>query len=108
MLQFGYELQGRNAQEIARLAGDLCDKVSMSLVDLNTVAEKIAAAMNAHNDAMKRFSTGKGNALSIGERIRGLGVQSKRPMPSVVLDGIAIPDEDRCNGRARVHGAIRK
>ena len=26
-----YELQGQNAQEIARLAGDLCDKVSTSL-----------------------------------------------------------------------------
>ena len=36
-----YELQGQNAQEIARLAGELCDKVSMSLVDLNTVAERI-------------------------------------------------------------------
>ena len=38
-----YELQGQNAQDIARLAGDLCDKVSMSLTDLNGVAEKISA-----------------------------------------------------------------
>jgi DNA recombination protein RmuC len=36
-----YQLQGENAQEIARLAGDLCDKVSMSLCDLNVAAEKI-------------------------------------------------------------------
>jgi DNA anti-recombination protein RmuC len=43
-----YQLQGENAQEIARLAGDLCDKVSMSLCDLNVVAEKIKGAATAH------------------------------------------------------------
>jgi DNA recombination protein RmuC len=85
-----YELQGQNAQEIARLAGELCDKVSMSLVDLNGVAEKINAALAAHNDAVKRLSTGRGNALSVGERIRSLGVKSKRPMPAMLVDGIAI------------------
>src|SRR5207244_3165017 len=65
-----YELQGQNAQEIARFAGELCDKVSMSLGDLNGVAEKITAALGAHNEAVKRLSSGRGNALSIGARIR--------------------------------------
>jgi len=85
-----YELQGQNAQEIARLAGDLCDKVSTSLVDLNGVSEKITAALNAHNEAVKRLSTGRGNALSVGERIRGLGVKTKRPMPAMLIDGGAV------------------
>lgn len=85
-----YELQGQNAQEIARLAGDLCDKISTSLGDLNAVAEKIAGALTAHNDAMKRLSTGKGNALSIGERIRSLGVKTKKPFPPVLLDGLPV------------------
>ena len=65
-----YELQGQNAQEIARLAGELCDKVSMSLVDLNTVAERIQGALTAHNEAVKRLATGRGNAVSIGDRFR--------------------------------------
>jgi len=91
-----YELQGQNAQEIARLAGDLCDKVSASLNDLNGVAEKISGALSAHNEAVKRLSTGKGNALSIGERMRSLGVKTKKPMPSMLVDGIPIgsPGED--------------
>ena len=72
------------------MAGDLCDKVSMSLVDLNGVSEKITAALNAHNEAVKRLSTGRGNALSIGERIRLLGVKTKRPMPTMLLDDGAI------------------
>ncbi len=83
-----YELQGENAQAIARLAGDLCDKVSSSLTDLNGVAENIKRALDAHNEAVKRLSTGKGNALSIGERIRSLGVKTKGPMPSMVIDGV--------------------
>ena len=85
-----YELQGRNAQDIARLAGDLCDKVSLSVADLNSVAEKITGALTAHNEAMKRFSTGKGNALSIGERIRSLGAKTKGPMPTVLVDGVLV------------------
>jgi DNA recombination protein RmuC len=85
-----YELQGQNAQEIARLAGDLCDKVSMSIGDLNLVAEKITAALSSHNEALKRLSTGGGNVLSVGERIRTLGVKTKRSMPAIVVDGLAI------------------
>lgn len=85
-----YELQGQNAQDIARLAGELCDKVGMSLADLNVVAEKLAGASAAHNEAVKRLSTGRGNALAIGERIRGLGVKSKRPMPAMLIDGAAV------------------
>jgi DNA recombination protein RmuC len=85
-----YELQGQNAQDIARLAGELCDKVSMSLADLNGVAEKMNGALAAHNDAVKRLSTGRGNALSVGERIRSLGGKTRRPIPAMLVDGVAI------------------
>ena len=86
-----YELQGRNAQDIARLAGDLCDKVSSSLSDLNTVAEKIRGALDTHNEAVKRLATGKGNVLSLGDRIRTLGVKTKKVMPTMQIDGVALP-----------------
>jgi DNA recombination protein RmuC len=82
-----YELQGQNAQDIARLAGELCDKVSLSLGDLNGVTEKITAVLNTHNAAVKRLSTGRGNVLSIGARMRELGVKAKRPMPAMLVDG---------------------
>jgi DNA recombination protein RmuC len=88
-----YEQQGQNAQEIARLAGDLCDKISMSVGDLNMVAEKMNGALAAHNEAVKRLSTGRGNALSVGERIRSLGVKTKRSIPAVLVDGMAITSE---------------
>jgi DNA recombination protein RmuC len=83
---WGYQQQGENAQEIARLAGELCDKISNSIGDLNTVAEKMHAALGAHSEAMKRLFTGRGNALTLGNRIKGLGVKARRP-PNVIVDG---------------------
>jgi len=83
-----YERQEENAQEIARLAGELCDKVGLSLADLNSVAEKITGALSAHNDAVKRLCTGRGNALSLGNRMRGLGVKTRHPMPPMLVDGL--------------------
>jgi DNA recombination protein RmuC len=88
-----YEKQGQNAQEIARLAGDLCDKVSSSLTDLASVGEKTSVALATHNDAVRRLSSGKGNAPSLGERIRGLGVKTNRPMPTLLVDGVSIAAE---------------
>jgi hypothetical protein len=88
-----YELQGQNAQEIARLAGELCDKLSLSLGDLNTVAERIQGALTAHNEAVKRLATGRGNAVSIGDRIRSLGVKTRRPTPAMLVDGHLMPAE---------------
>jgi DNA recombination protein RmuC len=82
-----YEMQAQNAQQIAKLAGILCDKISAGLGDLNIVAEKLAQALSAHSEAIKRLSTGKGNALSVGERIRSLGVKTKGPMPAMLVDG---------------------
>lgn len=88
-----YELQAQNAQEIAKLAGTLCDKVSASLADLNVVAERMNYALAAHSDAVKRLSTGKGNVLSLGERIRSLGAKTKAPMPAVNVGGELITAE---------------
>jgi DNA recombination protein RmuC len=87
-----YERQGQNSQEIARLASELCDKFTASLADLNVVAQKMNDAMAAHNSAVKRLSTGRGNALSLGERIRELGVKSK-PMPAMLIDGVRVTAE---------------
>jgi hypothetical protein len=71
----------------ARLAGELFDKVGASVVDLNGVAEKIAGALSAHNDAVPRLCTGHGDGLSLGSRMRALGVKTGHSMPAMVVDG---------------------
>lgn len=102
-----YELQGQNAQEIARLAGDLCDKLSSSVGDFSAAAEKIRSALETHNDAVKRLATGKGNALSIGERIRSLGVKTKKNLPAVVVDGVSIGVSDGSGQEAAESALVR-
>jgi DNA recombination protein RmuC len=82
-----YEVQAQGAQEIARFAGALCDKVSASLADFDMVAERMNQAVAAHNSAVKRLSFGKDNALSIGEHIRNLGVKTKQVAPAMFVDG---------------------
>ena len=87
-----YERQGQNAQEIARLAGELLDKITASLGDFALAGQKMGDAMAAQNHAIKRLSTGRGNALSTGERIRSLGVKAK-PLPAMLVDGVRVTAE---------------
>ena len=87
-----YERQGQNAQEIARLAGELLDKITASLCDFALAGQKMGDAMAAQNNAIKRLSTGRGNALSTGERIRSLGVKAK-PLPAMLVDGVRVTAE---------------
>ena len=44
--------------------------------------------MGAHNDAVKRLCTGRGNALSLGNRMKALGVKTRHPMPAMLVDGL--------------------
>jgi hypothetical protein len=62
------------------------------------VHQKIEGALAAHRLAAKRLSTGKGNALSIGEHICSLGVQIKRPMPPMVFEELAITTVEAAQG----------
>jgi DNA recombination protein RmuC len=82
-----YERQNENAQEIAQQAGYLFDKLVGFVDDLNGVSQKIQAAAEAHGDAVKKLSTGKGNALSRAQKLKSLGVSSRKEFPVVALGG---------------------
>ncbi|HEY3778438.1 MAG TPA: DNA recombination protein RmuC [Rhizomicrobium sp.] len=82
-----YERQNDNAQEIARQAGQLFDKLSGVVEELNDVSDKIQKAANAHSEAMKKLATGQGNALGRAQKLKSLGVSSKKEMPFVILGG---------------------
>jgi DNA recombination protein RmuC len=82
-----YERQSRNAQAIAQQAGQLYDKLSGFVDDLNDVSRKLQAASASHNEAMKKLSSGQGNALSRAQRLKSLGVASKKNFPAVLIEG---------------------
>ena len=68
-----YERQNENAQMIAQQAGLLYDKLAGFVGDLNDVSTKIQSAADAHDEAMKKLATGKGNALARAQKLKALG-----------------------------------
>jgi DNA recombination protein RmuC len=82
-----YERQNENAEQIAMQAGQLYDKLVGFVDDLNNVSQKIQAAAEAQAEAIKKLAMGKGNALSRAQRLKSLGVSSKKDFPIVVLGG---------------------
>ena len=92
-----YERQSKNAQAIFDQAGELYDRLVGVVGDLNDAGQKIQAAGEAHNEAMKRLATGRGNALSRAEKLKSLGVPSKQKLPAILLDGsehVVTADDD--------------
>ncbi|HEX3664530.1 MAG TPA: DNA recombination protein RmuC [Rhizomicrobium sp.] len=93
-----YERQNENAQAIAQQAGQLYDKLAGLVGDLNDVSQKLQSAADAHAEAVKKLSTGRGNALGRAQKLKALGVASKKEMPIVLLGGdrliVEAEDED--------------
>jgi DNA recombination protein RmuC len=89
-----YEDQNRNAKEIASLAGQLCDKITSSIEDFQLASNKIQDAAKAQNEALKRLGSGRGNVLSLGSRIRDMGVAPKKVAPVVIIDGVTLSGDE--------------
>lgn len=81
-----YEKQNRNAQEIARRAGALYDKLRGFVDDMETLGRQLQTADNTYQAAFSKLSTGKGNLLRRAEQFRELGAPVREALPSHLLD----------------------
>lgn len=75
------EKQSRNAADIAEAAGKLYDKLADFAKALEQVGVKLDHAQREYDQAMKRLSTGRGNALGLAEKIRGMGARTTKDLP---------------------------
>ena len=75
------ENQSRNAQEIARLAGAMYDKLCGSLEDFAKIQKSLDAAQKAYSEGVKKLSDGNGNVLRTAERIKDLGAKTSKQLP---------------------------
>ncbi len=80
------ENQNRNALEIARLGGELYGKLANFCEDLEEVGKRLDQAKNAHEKATLKLSSGRGNALRTIERMRELGLTTKKQIPASLMD----------------------
>jgi len=83
-----YEYQNQNAQEIARKAADLYDKVVGFVETLQEVGEYLKKSTDKYDAAMKSLSTGKGNVIRRIEEFKQLGVKGKKSVPQELLGSV--------------------
>jgi len=87
-----YEYQNQNAQEIAKQAGNMYDKLAGFVEALDDVGDKIGKAQSAYETAHNRLVDGKGNLISRAETIRKLGDLKTNKQLSNELVNKALPD----------------
>ncbi|HIP32451.1 MAG TPA: DNA recombination protein RmuC, partial [Crocinitomicaceae bacterium] len=80
------ERQNKNAFEIAEQAGRLYDKFVGFVADLEKVGAKQQDAQKAYDDAMSKLTDGKGNLTRSAEKLKELGVKSKKKLDQKFLD----------------------
>ncbi len=80
------ERQNKNAFEIAEQAGRLYDKFVGFVSDLERIGIKQNDANKAYEDAMSKLKDGKGNLTRSAEKLKELGVKSKKKLDQKFLD----------------------
>lgn len=88
-----HDKQNRNAQEIARQAGAMLDKLRGFVDDLDRIDTSLNAARAAWNSAFAKLSTGPGNLISRAQKINSLGARSKKELPDRYVDVAGDADE---------------
>lgn len=75
-----HDRQTRNAIEIAEAAGRMYDKFCGFVDDMNRVGRSLSAASAAHESAMSKLTTGRGNLASRAEQLRQLGAKATKAL----------------------------
>ena len=81
-----YEYQNRNAQEIAKKAGDMYDKFVGFVEALEDIGDKLNKAQDSYQTAHNRLSEGKGNLIRKAEDMRKLGLETGKKLPAELVD----------------------
>ena len=86
------ERQQKNAEEIASRAGLLYDKFEGFVADMARVRKGLDSATQAHDQAMNKLSTGRGNLVNQAETLRQLGAKTKKRLPDELVEDAIAPE----------------
>ena len=81
-----YEKQNKNSQEISKRVGDLHDKFVNFTESLRDIGANLDKAKNSFETSISRLSTGKGNLISQVQKIKSLGIKSKKELSESLID----------------------
>ena len=76
------EKQNKHARDVAKRAGLLYDKFVNFLESMDEIGKALDKASSAHQTAVERLSTGSGHLLGQVEKLRKMGIQTKKELPS--------------------------
>lgn len=79
------ENQNRNAENIAKLGGQLYDKIVMFVAEFESIEKHIDSAKSAYDKCLKHLTQGRGNMLSRTEKLREMGAKTTRQLPERLL-----------------------
>ncbi|GAD54115.1 MAG: DNA recombination protein RmuC [Limimaricola cinnabarinus] len=72
------ERRESNAEDIAKRAGLLYDKVAGFVGNMEQVGRALGQASRAHEDAMGQLSSGRGNVLGQIEKLKSMGARTQK------------------------------
>ncbi|MCX7945683.1 MAG: DNA recombination protein RmuC [Hydrogenophilus sp.] len=91
------EERSHNAEEIARRAGLLYERLVGFVEALDEVGRCLTKGEEAWMRARQRLVTGKGSAIAIAAELQRLGVQVKRELPAAWREGVERVAEEMLN-----------
>lgn len=80
------EYQNRNAMEIAERGAALYDKFVNFVDSFTDIDKHLDRARNSYETAFKQLSSGRGNLVGQAEKLRELGVKTKKQLPQSLLE----------------------
>lgn len=80
------EYQNRNAMEIADRGAALYDKLVNFVSSLTEIDTHLDRAKKSYNNAYSQLKSGRGNLIGQAEKLRELGVKTKKSLPSSLTD----------------------
>jgi len=78
--------KNKNAQEISKRGGELYDKLCGFLKDFQSIGTSLENAKKNYDEALNKFSQGKGNAVRQAEMLKNLGIENHKKLPQNLLD----------------------
>jgi DNA recombination protein RmuC len=88
------ERRNRNAEEIAKRAGLLYDKVAGFVSSMEGVGTRLRQAQDSYDAALGQLARGSGNLLRQAEMLKALGAKTTKSIGMEVDGTEAIPTEE--------------
>ena len=80
------EYQNQNAQQIAERGAALYDKLVNFVDSFSTVGDQLKRAQATYDTAFGQLSKGRGNLIGQAEKLKELGVKSKKNLPTTLVE----------------------